>query len=1128
MGSLLTFFLSLLTTTSPLTVESSSKSFLAPSEIAQSSDASKKPFDFKRSLGGGGEGAPTMKQNTGKVRSEESYAGGRLGHSEGTRVPEATQSYSQPLSAAFRMPTPVSRYTDQNQQETSHASSPRNTSSAPSSYETGSSLSPEVAPTSSSGGSSGGTDYSASTSGSGSSLQAESEMTAPLTAEQMGEIKRLKENTRDPEEITVTPEQIAEVEAKFKKMEKELQQAKKESSIPVLTPSQVTNVPSVAPSQVTSVSGVVPSQVGAPPPPPPGFDTSPPPPPSQNPTQNKFKREVKTEQKKGSSSNTPVQGDTTSIELVKAAESIGFDLNASYKDEKEAQAAFKKALFAKKNFLDSKLDNPNISLEDYSKFANEQENLPSYEQAIKNYLGKKYDPNKEGVEAAQILGFDLNVIYKDKEEAEKVLNKICYIKETALEKELAKATPSSSEYNRLAKEYENLTTYKKSVINHLNRKYSTQKKKIGSLNLTGGDIKEQIKSLGKLQEEEEKATTSIEKELSVEEISKELSELQKSILSTERAYDKAKLSDNDEEMKNIDSKLKELKKFRADKIGLVNKLNTEEKEKKSGVKPTISSGHLVKTAQMIKEGQEKAVNEVKEKMPDLLRILELLEPKDQAKFLSYKMNLRYNPNTLKYVIDPAPKQVTKEKRENIVDILSQLNATQRNTLFEYLKGLSSDIRLSALAYAPYYVKALKYNFPDLEKPSSIVKTKSLPKTTTSQEGENPQSTTSLSSEGKQPEQMNQESEGNKLEQVEQEPEKELTLKEKMERVGKRLPTKKLETVKTSIIMEEIEKGKRFHEEQMEKEEQERLEQEKVVNKSVENLQHTPSLSSEKNEIKEPELPEEKKNQSIEAFLETVKKMGQEDLQEVETLENNELTVVSEEQKLEETKNKIQTLKLQIEEIGNEVNSENIENFSTLQFQKAKPFKADLKKLEKEEKLILENLKKEKENVFNLKSKIKKESMIDLKAAASEAGAYLFFKNKEVQEIEEKISELKKEHRNILQTFNLQEIRKSQLAQQEEQEKLEKLQLRMESVNSFISKANFEANQKEGDLSLLQVQYKKGLEEAVETIIETEGGYNTGMSGGGFIQAKDEDDEVSEEERQKLFPTFTNDDWDDQN
>jgi hypothetical protein len=463
-----TFFLSLLTSTSPLSNQNDSKVTSIQAEVARffessqnSAKPTEKPLDFKLTPGGGSEGVPTIKQNTGKVRSEESYAGGSLSKSGGEqRIPEATQSYSQSPLTSFTAPMSVTPSVGSDQQGTSHASSPRS-ASVPSSYETGSPSSSESAPIGNLGGSGsgsgGGTGYSAGTSDSGSSMQVENEMTGSLTPEQMTAIEKSKANARDPEEITVTPKQVAEVEAKFKKMEEELQQAKKASSIPVVTPTQIINVPSVAPSQVTNVPGVTPSQVTnvpgvapsqvtnvpgvAPsqvtnvpgvtpsqvtnvpgvtpsqvtnvpgdtpsqvdaPPPPPGF--GPPPPSLSSPSKKPlnlgssprlYDSKVTTPpQKKGVTSGVSAQSNTTNTEIPQAAKNLGFDLKKPYKDEIEARNELRLKFNGKSQKIITLLEtiDPNKNFEEYKKLSLENDVLESQQKILQEFLRKKYDPN---------------------------------------------------------------------------------------------------------------------------------------------------------------------------------------------------------------------------------------------------------------------------------------------------------------------------------------------------------------------------------------------------------------------------------------------------------------------------------------------------------------------------------------------------------------------------------------------------------------------------------------------------------------------------------------------------------------------------------------------------------------
>ncbi|MBI2707069.1 MAG: hypothetical protein HYX35_01970 [Proteobacteria bacterium] len=444
---------------------------------------------------------------------------------------------------------------------------------------------------------------------------------------------------------------------------------------------------------------------------------------------------------KGSGGTLSFGGTPIAENIFRAAEVLGFDLNASFKGEPEALDELRKKASGKATANDNALEKlytaigekqpTEKQIEEITRLAKENESLDQYKKTLTEFLKKKYDksqvdPTEKDMEAAQLIGFNLNAAYKSEAEALDELRKKASGKTTANDNALEKlysaigekqpTEKQIEEITRLAKENDSLDLYKKTLTEFLKKKYAVAKKGPRVIDVAGGDWKEQIANLGTASGPGGKKT--VKKEPTLKELGVALDKTTQALRDAEEEYEFLRRTDaEDSTLKAVSKKIEKLKE---EKVGKVVAYDKKREQEKSVATTTAKPSSVVRVDPLKAAREQEALRLVKENNPTLVPVIDILSPEDQTRLLTRKMTLFYNTKDNKHVperitsLGKVVQGATAERTEYIVNVLKALSPMQRDSLMEYVKGLEMGARLSALSYVPNYLGIAKYKFPDLE------------------------------------------------------------------------------------------------------------------------------------------------------------------------------------------------------------------------------------------------------------------------------------------------------------------------------------------------------------------------------------------------------------------------------
>lgn len=324
------------------------------------------------------------------------------------------------------------------------------------------------------------------------------------------------------------------------------------------------------------------------------------------------------------------------------------------------------------------------------------------------------NPSAEVIEAARVIGFDLDQGFGGLDEAVQALNKQFAQKDYTLNKQLEDENISESDYREKYSQLMSLVENKQRVKEFLERKFihtPTKVRQIRGDNLDMKDIMEQ--ALG-LFHDEDKTSTELEEELFA------LKQLRRDLqLEEADAYqDKEGISFNDRPLSEIKEELAELAEDikgaeRRLRLQLAKEKETfEEQSASSPAKPSPIS-------QKIQEAAQREREYFTENHPSLLSFFDLLPAKDQQNLRRAFVRVLYDQESGQQVNAKVGKRAHVEVNRSVVDLLLGMQEPQRNRLHDFLESIEESSRYTAIKEAPNYTRVAQYEFPELPKPQGV-------------------------------------------------------------------------------------------------------------------------------------------------------------------------------------------------------------------------------------------------------------------------------------------------------------------------------------------------------------------------------------------------------------------------
>jgi hypothetical protein len=425
--------------------------------------------------------------------------------------------------------------------------------------------------------------------------------------------------------------------------------------------------------------------------------------------------------------------------ILRAAEALGFDPSAQYKDEREALDELRKKASGKASATEKALDkvygsivgNPtSTQLQEIERLSQENESIEAYRKTLIEYLKKRsyVYPSEEALIAAGALGFEPSAQYKDEREALDELRKKASGKASATEKALDKVygsivgTPTSTqlqEIERLSQENDSIEAHRKTLIEYLKKRYaaSTPSKGRRIIQVSGEGKEAMFAAIASMGQGTQNVGTpgkkaASKKVLSLKELGQNLTNLDKKIMTARMSRDMAR--GDDEAVQELDRQLIALGKDKEKMQSLYEETREKENLAKSGSQSTAS----VKVDPQKALKDQETLRLFKEGNPSLVSLIETLSSDDQVKLLNRKVTVLYNPQTNKHILEPIKMKgiviqgATKEVRENVVDILKKLSPKQLNDFREFVAKLGKGDQVSAFDI-PNIMRIAQYKFPDM-------------------------------------------------------------------------------------------------------------------------------------------------------------------------------------------------------------------------------------------------------------------------------------------------------------------------------------------------------------------------------------------------------------------------------